>query len=225
MNPASQIPLLDRPLIALSEISQFTRIKPLRLRSMCALAEPEPISIGADDALTPNAAHSLLLRVIEHRKRKHIHRHPRAKDRISLLLWMCGLDGADQLARRPPTYAKSLDTEISRIARLPEPHRTAVATELLSRFVDASAIANGVRADLRRVRAQRDAEIRLGKIIRAEKMADRAKAKADAEEKEYEDKMLTAAYAPYRSAEDRMRRKRARDPKWLPEPWKKKKKR
>lgn len=65
--------------------------------------------------------------------------HPGTTDRISLLLWLLGLDTPD--VRKYPPFHKHLEEEIERIAKLEEPYRTEIALRLALRYRDAEQIA------------------------------------------------------------------------------------
>jgi hypothetical protein len=72
---------------------------------------------------------------------------PACHDRITLLLWMCGLDMSAIPRTRGRTmrsYAYSVETEIKRIARIKDPtNRVLRALDLLGRYVDARKLAEG----------------------------------------------------------------------------------
>ena len=74
-----------------------------------------------------------LMRVIQ------VMNHPYPIDRISILLWMTGLDDPDP--RKMPRFSEQLEKEIMRITRLPDPMRTEQAVRMVLRWRDAEAVA------------------------------------------------------------------------------------
>lgn len=136
-------PLVHRPLIRLEEIAELTRIPIQRLRGLCEDAVPVPIPISLDsvfgELLSPAATQILLSRIDSIRNK---HERPAQHDRISLLLWMCGMER--KLKHRPKAYAQTIEAEVKRIRKLSEPERTIMAAQLLSRYVDAKEIAQAM---------------------------------------------------------------------------------
>lgn len=139
------MPVIERPLIRLAEISNLLHVSIPRLRKLCALATPIPVpvteSLEFGELLSPAAAQLLIDRVIAIDTPRE---PPKCHDRVSLLLWMCGLSGKVEPRRRPKPYSASIEEEITRIARLKEPHRTLRALDLLARFCDARVIASAL---------------------------------------------------------------------------------
>lgn len=175
------VPLPDRPIITLSEAantlhsrihgnrsdSEMPEVRSMAaLRVLCERTDIEgdhlPIPIGDDNTLTTTSLHRLVKRIAALSESRLDHRGgvPLASlDRISLLIWMMGLD--EKVVARPPKYAAKIDTEIKRIARLREPSRTLVACELLTRFCDAKAVARAMfelklPADAEKIEARLD---------------------------------------------------------------------
>jgi hypothetical protein len=144
--------VLNRPLIRLYEISMLLdteTLTPHALRKVCESADPPiPITTGIvghlryDDLLTPAHTHRLLKIVITKHNDRLADRdsRPRALDKVSLLLWMCGLSNVPTL-HKPPPYSRLIEREISRIARLKEPARTLRIIDLMARWTDAATIA------------------------------------------------------------------------------------
>jgi hypothetical protein len=138
-------PILDRPLIRLEEIASHLHTNVGKLRRLCADAKPLPIPIVTHPAfgelLSPASTRMLIDIAIVTHTHGRSDPPPHAHDRISLLLWMVGLHG-----RKRPTYARSVEMEVARIARLKDPERCIRALDLLSRFVDARLTAQAVIA-------------------------------------------------------------------------------
>jgi hypothetical protein len=144
--------VITRPLIRLYEISMLLdteTLTPHALRKVCESADPPiPITTGIvghlryDDLLTPAHTHRLLKIVITKHNDRLADRdsRPRALDKVSLLLWMCGLSNVPTL-HKPPPYSRLIEREISRIARLKEPARTLRIIDLMARWTDAATIA------------------------------------------------------------------------------------
>lgn len=61
-------------------------------------------------------------------------------DRMSVVLWMIGLDDH----ARMPMFNKRIEMEIMRIARLPDPARTEQAVRLVLRYRDAEEVAKAI---------------------------------------------------------------------------------
>jgi hypothetical protein len=155
--------ILDRPLIRLYEISLLIGIEEfptVALRKICAGLDPPivPVTYGIDvdddiddendgdvdpdeytDLLTPRDAHRLIKHVITRHNHSLKYRHPKQLDRVTLLLWMCGLHA--RVKRSPQPYARTVEYEIRRIKKLKEPFRTMRAVDLMSKYVDAKDIA------------------------------------------------------------------------------------
>lgn len=121
-----------------------------RLRRLCRLYD---IPINKDsclgECLTPHNLHRLLT------CQQSIH-NPRYGDRISMLLWLCGLDTPDP--RQSPMFDVVMEREARRVAKLPEPARTDAALLLLGRYRDAVEIADALHRGDRRLREERMAK-------------------------------------------------------------------
>jgi hypothetical protein len=132
-------PLPERPLIALRDIAARIRVTVERLRDICANCKPKPISVYRDKILgelvAPNHACELIRQAMAARQ---------SFDRISLLMWMCGLDMDVNIRRRPRPYALAIEYEVRRLRKLRDPERTIQALKLLSRYVDAKVVAESV---------------------------------------------------------------------------------
>lgn len=70
----------------------------------------------------------------------------RVVDRVSILLWLCGLDEGTSY----PVFNKYMEMELIRIARLPELQRTEQGLRFLLRYRDAEAVMKAVA----RIRAE-----------------------------------------------------------------------
>jgi hypothetical protein len=144
--------ILDRPLIRLYEISLLLGIDDYptnALLKLCATLDPPvtPITYQYtsksekgeyDDLISPRDAHRLMKTIAE-KHNKQFRRKPAALDRVSLLLWACGLHTF--VMKRPPPYSFTVEQEIKRIRKLKEPQRTIRAIDLLNRYMDAKVIA------------------------------------------------------------------------------------
>jgi hypothetical protein len=135
--------LPDRPLIRLEEIASHLHTSIGRLHKLCAEATPLPIPITMHptfgELLSPASTRRLIDLVIVTHTHGRSDPPPICHDRISLLLWMCGLHG-----RKRQTYSDSVEAEVKRISKLRDPERTMRALDLLSRFVDARMTAEAV---------------------------------------------------------------------------------
>ena len=78
---------------------------------------------------------------------------PRVVDRISVALWLLGLDKG----RYQPCFSQSIETEIMRIARLKEPMRTEQSIRMILRYRDAEELV----ATLAKARAGDVASVRI----------------------------------------------------------------
>ena len=88
---------------------------------------------------------------------------PMRGDRLSLLIWLIGLEEEVKLFRYPRAeqkpveagYARRMEMEINRIASLDEPARSLAAVELIRRIRDAKTVAQlakkYIREDIRSV--------------------------------------------------------------------------
>jgi len=132
-------PLPERPLIALRDIAARTKVTVERLRDICANCKPKPIPMHEDKVLgalvAPNHACELIRQAMATRQ---------SFDRISLLMWMCGLDMDVDIRRKPRPYAIAIEYEVRRLRKLRDPERTIQALRLLSRYVDAKVVAESV---------------------------------------------------------------------------------
>lgn len=120
------------------------------LRRLCRLYDiPIMKDWALGEVLTATGVHKLLTcqRTI---------RYPQAVDRISMLLWLTGMDSPDP--RRAPAFDVHMEKEARRVAKLPEPARTDAALLLLSRYRNAVEIADALHRGDRRLREERAAK-------------------------------------------------------------------
>lgn len=136
------------PIIRLKDVAmRRPRTSVDNLRRLCKLYS---IPITRDsclgECLTPHNLHRLLTT-------QQSIRNPRHVDRISLLLWLCGLDTPNPM--KAPLFEVVMEREARRVSKLPEPARTDAALLLLGRYRDAEEIANALHRGDRRERVER----------------------------------------------------------------------
>lgn len=139
------------PIIRLKDVANRPpRTSMEGLRRLCRLYD---IPITRDsclgECLTPYNLHRLLTC-------QQSIRNPRHVDRISMLLWLCGLDTPNPM--QSPMFDVVMEREARRVAKLPEPARTDAALLLLGRYRDAVEIADALHRGDRRLREERMAK-------------------------------------------------------------------
>lgn len=162
--------LRDRPIVSLSEIAVLTDTDIHTLRTICESEHYQPpVKFTPDGAgrpsylVTPQWAYILIRRVLDYKQGRGIKWYKQgtnpnrgirvigreaSHDRLTLWLWMLGLDKV-KLSNNMPgghwaPYQLTIEREIKRIAKLREPNRTLRAMDLLQRFVDARIIAHAM---------------------------------------------------------------------------------
>lgn len=143
--------LASWPYIRLSTIARRPpKTSVAELRRICRLYEiPIMKDWALGEVMTATGVHRLLT------CQRSI-RDPRVVDRVSMLIWLTGMDSVDP--RRSPEFSLVMEREAKRVAKLPEPARTDAALLLLGRYRDAVEIADALHRGDIRLRAERVAK-------------------------------------------------------------------
>jgi len=107
----------------------------LKLNDLVELCRRHGISVAKDSCMGPVLGvkqAGKLMRLVQQIT------YPRAIDRYSLMLWLCGIEPVK--LREIPAYLPLAEKEIRRVSKLPDPQRTEQAIRLLSRFREARKI-------------------------------------------------------------------------------------
>jgi hypothetical protein len=132
---AMLLPPPERPLFTVDEVAKITNSSSEFIRKLCATYA---IPIHADESWGELISPDSFIRLLDS---LFGYRTPMRFDRAALVEWMRGMRRDRQL-RYNLAYSQLINTEITRIVRLPEPERTMRAVAFWEAYRDAKMISN-----------------------------------------------------------------------------------